>query len=238
MPRGALLLALLVCAGCSGASPFRTIERSIQAEVPQFIGPADKYEVSVSRSSGSLIAGHIPWIDIRGRNVRAIPGLNLDLLQIRLEGVTFNRSTRAVKEIKQSGFVAHLGAASITRFIRRRSPNLRDVQVRFGGGKVVVHATPAVLGIGVPVEIEGRPRLNGGTAIDFDADRLAVLHLGLPEFAVRRLEAHINPLVDFATMPFPLQLTDARIEGDQAVVAGAATLKPEQFQPSEEKRQP
>jgi len=225
-----LLLVLALCAGCSESNPFRAIERSTEAQLPRLIGPADKYEVSVSRSSGSLVAGHIPWIEIRGRNVRAIQGLNLDMLQIRLEEVSFNRSTRTVKEIKQSGFVARLSAASITQFIRRRSPNLGDVQVRFGGGKVRVHASPGVLGIGVPVEVEGRPKLHGGTAIDFDADRLAVLHLGLPEFAVRRLEAHLNPLVDLATMPFPLQLAEARIEGDQALISGTAVLKPDQFQ--------
>src|SRR5438445_286434 len=123
-----LLLALPHTIGCSRADPFRAIERSIQAELPRMIGPADRYEVTVSRSGGRLIAGHIPWIEIRGRNVRAIEGLILDELQVRLEGVRFNRSDRRVTEIAQTQFSAGISDASATRFVLRRSPALRDVQ--------------------------------------------------------------------------------------------------------------
>jgi hypothetical protein len=200
------------------------------------IGPADRYEVTVSRSGGSLIAGQIPWIEIHGRNVRAIEGLNLDELQVRLEGVRFNRSDRRVTEIAQSRFTAGISAASATRFVRRRSPALGDVEVSFAPGVVRVRASPAVLGIGVPVELEGRPVLRGETAIAFDASRVAVLRLGLPEFAVRRLEERINPLVDLAALSFPLHLSEARIERDRAVVTGSAMLDPARLQSGRGKR--
>ncbi len=116
------------------------------------------------------------------------------------------------------------------RFVRQRSPALRDVQVRFIKGAVQVNASPALLGLGVPVEVTGQPRLRGGRAIDFDASRVAVLRLGLPEFAVTRIEERINPLVDLTGMPFPVQLTDVRLEGDRVVVAGDASLNPADLQ--------
>ena len=81
----------------------------------------------------------------------------------------------------------------------------------------------------VPMDVEGRPMLRGPTAIDFAASRVAVLRLGLPEFAVRRMEARINPLIDLTTMPLPLHLTTVEIEGDRAVIAGTASLKPAQL---------
>jgi hypothetical protein len=221
--------SVCLCVGCSRASPFRAVEHSIQAELPRMIGPADRYQVSVSRSGGSLLAGRIPWVEIEGRNVRAIEGLNLDRLHVRLEEVRFRRSDHTVEEIGQTRFEAGLGADSVTRFVQRRSPGLRDVRVRFSSGLVRVHATPALLGIGFPLEIEGRPVLHGTTAINFDASRVALLRLGLPEFAVRRLEAQVNPLVDLATMPFPLQLTAVQIAGNQAVITGTATLIPANF---------
>src|SRR5260370_24909032 len=140
-------------------------------------GPADRYEVLVSRSGGSLIAGRIPWIEIRGRNVRAIPGLNLDELKVRLEEVRFNRSERSVREIGQSRFEAHISAASAVQFLHLRSPNLRDVRVSFEREAIQVHATPALLGLGIPMEIDGQPVLRGPTTIPFDASRAAVLPL-------------------------------------------------------------
>ena len=52
-----LWLAVGLSSGCSRASPFRAIERSVRAELPRLLGPADRYEVTVSRSDGGLIAG-------------------------------------------------------------------------------------------------------------------------------------------------------------------------------------
>jgi hypothetical protein len=219
------LLVLLLNLGCSRANPFRAVERGIQAELPRLIGPAERYQVAVSRSSGKLVAGRIPWIDIQGWNVKAIEGLNLDELLVRLEGVHFDRSDRRLEEVELSRFEARLGAASLTRYIQQRSPVLRDVQVRFIEGRARVRATPALLGLGVPVEVMGRPVLRGGTALHFDADRVAVLRVGLPEFVAQRLEASINPLVDLAAMPFPVQLSAVTIQGDRAIIIGTATIK-------------
>jgi hypothetical protein len=223
--RSLLLLLLLLLLGCSRTNPFRAVERGIQAELPRLIGPADQYEVTVSRSSGNLVAGRIPWIDILGRNVRAIEGLSLGELRVRLEGVRFDRAKRELTEVTQSRFEARLGAASLTRYLQQRSPSLRDVQVRFTQGRVQVRATPALLGIGVPVQVTGRPVLRGGTALHFDADRVAVLRIGLPEFVAQRLEASVNPLVDLAAMPFPLQLSTVTIQGDRAIFTGTATIR-------------
>jgi hypothetical protein len=225
-PATLIVPAVLALAfGCSRANPFRAVERGIQAELPRLIGPAEQYQVTVSRSSGNLVAGRIPWIDIQGRNVRAIEGLNLDELLVRLEGVRFDRSKRELEAVEQSRFEARLGAASLTRYIQQRSPALRDVRVRFTEGRVMVRATPALLGLGVPVEVTGRPVVRGSTTLHFDADRVAVLRIGLPEFVAQRLEAAINPLVDLAAMSLPVQPSSVAIHGDRAIIAGTAVVK-------------
>ncbi len=226
----ALLLPLLLCAGCGGANPFRAVERSIQAELPRLIGPADHYQVRVSRSGASLVAGRIPWIEIEGRSVRAIEGLDLDELRVRLDEVRFSRGDHQVREIGSTRFQARISAAAVTRFVHRRGPILRDVEVRFVPGGVQVHGARPLLGISVPFEIEGTPVLRGMTTIDFDASRIAILRLGLPEFAVQRIEARLNPLIDLAALPLPLRLAAVRIEGDHAIVSGTAALTPANFQ--------
>jgi hypothetical protein len=221
-------MALILCitGGCGGSSPFRSVERSIRDELPRLIGPADRYEVTVSRSSGGLIAGRIPWIHIHGRNVRAVAGLNLDDLQVRMEDVRFSRASRKVQQIGGTQFEAQVSAASVASYLHHRSPNLRDVRVAFTGGAVRVSAARPLLGIGVPFDIEGRPVLRSPAVIDFAASRVAVLRLGLPEFAVRRVEERINPLVDLTAMPLPLSLTAVRVEGDHALISGTVQLDP------------
>jgi hypothetical protein len=222
---------LLVCAGCSRVDPFRSIERSVQAELPRVIGPADRYEVRVSRSSSGLIAGRIPWLQIRGYNVRTVKDLELDELAIRLEGVHFSRADRAVREIEQSDFEAQIGASSIAAFLHARRPDLRRVQVRFRDDRIAVKAAPELLGLGVPVEVIGRPVRSGATTINFQASRFSVLHLGLPEFAIRRLEARVNPLVDLTTLSLPVQLTSVRVEGERVIIEGSAVLDTDRLRP-------
>jgi hypothetical protein len=79
------------------------------------------------------------------------------------------------------------------------------------------------------MEIEGWPVLSGPAAIDFQASRIAVLRLGLPELALRRLESRINPLIDLSTLRFPVRLMSIRIDGDQALIDGTAELAPERL---------
>jgi hypothetical protein len=221
-----LSLVLCLAGGCGGSSPFRSVERSIRDELPRLIGPADRYAVTVSRSGGGLLAGHIPWINIHGRNVRVVAGLNLDDLQVRLEDVRFSRTSRKVQQIGGTQFEAQVSAASVASYLHHRSPNLRDVQVAFAGSSVRVSAARPLLGIGMPFEVEGQPILRSPTAIDFAASRVAVLRLGLPEFAVRHVQERINPLVDLTAMPLPLNLTAVRVEGGRVLISGTAHLDP------------
>lgn len=228
----AALALLCLFAGCSRVQPFRSIERSVRAELPGLIGPADQYTVSVSRSSSGLLSGRIPWIRIHGTNVRALPGLTLDQLEVRLEGVHFDRASRSVREIEQSRFQAWIGPGSIVNYLHSHRPDLPDVRVRIVGGNIQVHAAPALLGLGLPIEVTGRPVLHGATRLDFEATRVSVLSLGLPEFAVRQLQERINPLLDLSTLSLPVHLESAGIDGDSLLLTGTAALDPARLRPA------
>jgi hypothetical protein len=221
--RSVSVVALLAL-GCGGTNPFRAVERAIERELPGRIGPAERYEARVSRSGANLVSGRIPWVEIRGVNLRTADGLQINDLRVRLEGVEFDRGSRSISAVAGSRFTAGIGAEAVTAFVRRRGPRLRDARVRFQGDGVVVNVAPAVLGIGVPVEIEGRPALRDAERIDFDASRVAVLRIGLPEIAIRRLEEAINPIVDFRGLKLPIRVTDVRVESGSVRVAGTTTF--------------
>lgn len=220
MRKAAGLMALLALTGCARASPFRSVERAIARELPERIGPAEQYRVRVSRSGLNLAAGRIPWMEIEGKNVRPPGGLTINELHVRLEGVRFDPSKRVMTSLEEGEFTAAIGAETVTAAIRQRGPRLREVRVRFQAGHVVVDATPALVGIGVPVQVEGHPVLRDPGRIDFAVSRLAVLRIGLPEFAVRRLEAAINPIVDLEAMQLPVRAATVRVDSDRLRVSG------------------
>jgi len=216
--------AALLATSCRGANPFRKVERGIARELTTRIGPAERYEVRVSRSGGNLVAGRIPWVEVRGIKVRAANVLTVEEVKVRLDGVRFDREKRAITEVEDSRFTASLTPEALTEYIRRRKPDLRDVRLRIERGTVIVDATPTFLGVGIPISVEGQPRVRGDTRLDFDAGRVAVLRLGLPELAVRRLEEIINPIVDVEELKLPIRLSGVGIASDHVLVTGVTTF--------------
>jgi len=53
-----------------------------------------------------------------------------------------------------------------------------------------------------------------------------VLRIGLPAFALRRLEETVNPIVDLAAMRLPVRAAEVRVADDRLRVAGEVTLEP------------
>lgn len=222
---GVLLLTLT--AGCgSDPSPFRSIERAVEQEMTARVGPAAAYRARVSRSGGNLVAGRIPWIEIEGKEVRLEGNLVLETLLVRLEGVRFDRGKREMTGMNAGVFTATVTPEAVTAAVRQRGPRLQDVRVRLRGAEIVVDASPALLGIGVPVQVEGRPVLRDEARIDFDVSRLAVLRIGLPGLAVRRLEEAINPIVDLSAMRLPVRATEVRVWESRLRVAGRIATEP------------
>jgi hypothetical protein len=215
-------------AGCGGGTnPFRAVERAIEREMVTRVGPAQRYRARVSRSGANLVAGRIPWIEVEGKEVRLPGSLTLAELRVRLEGVRFDRGSRTMTGMETGEFSAAITPEAVTAVARRRGPRLRDVRVRLRGAEVVVDAAPALLGIGVPVQVEGRPVLRDAARIDFRVSRLALLRIGLPAFAVRRLEEAINPIVDLAAMRLPVRATQVGVVGDSLSVAGHLAPEPQ-----------
>jgi hypothetical protein len=220
----AVLCLLAVLAGCSKTDPYAATERSIRRSLPELIGPAREYSVRVARSDTNLLGGKIAWIEILGRGVRVSDGLMIDDLEVRLEDVRFNHGDRTITSVSGSAVTVRISETSATRYITERGPQFEGVRLEFRANEAVVHATPALLGIRVPVKVSGRPILRGEQAIDFDTSHLAVSILPIPASLLPVLERRINPILDLAPLNLPLRLSGVRIDPGFAVVTGSARL--------------
>lgn len=235
--RFAWAMAIVLCIGGSGCGgkPFRRTERSIQARLSTVIGPADHYEVRLSRSTAGALRGRLRWLEIRGEKVEVVKDLKLDELAIRLEDVRFNRESGRLQEIGRAQFVAGITGDSVTEYLRRKASVLGEVEVRFTRGRMQIRIRPDFFDpeelpeSEAPIEIEGRPVLHGEKEIHWEASRIAVLRHEVPESLLRELEGVLNPLIDLEDARFPLRLSQIRIDHGRVVVAGLATLSPEIF---------
>jgi LmeA-like phospholipid-binding len=218
------LCLLIVLGGCGKADPYSATERAIRKTLPEYIGPAAEYKVRISRSDTNLLGGKIGWVEIQGRGVRAAETLTVDELEVRLDQVRFNRGDRSIRSVGASAITARISAASATRYVTQRGPQYAGTRFEFLGDEAVVHATPALLGIRVPVKVSGRPLLHGEQQIDFDTSHLSVSILPLPSPVLSLLERRINPILDLTALHLPLHLTGVHIEPGFAVITGTALL--------------
>jgi hypothetical protein len=211
-------------AGCSKTDPYAATERAIRRSLPEFIGPARSYGVRISRADTNLLGGKIGWIEITGHEVAATEDLTVDALHVRLDGVRFDRKERAIRSVDSSSVAARISERAATRYVAARGPDYAGTRFEFKQNEAVVHVTPALLGIRLPVKVSGRPVLRANQTIDFDTSHLAVSFLPLPSPLLALLERRINPILDLKALSLPLRLDGVRVEPGFAVVTGTTLL--------------
>lgn len=223
-----LLMFLLAIAGCTG--PFGRIEHSIEARLPEVVGPAEAYDVRISRSIARTLRGTVGWLEIDGRNVRPNGMVNLDRVEVRLEGVRVDHQRGRVQEIEEARVRVRVSAASIDAYLQSRNSELAEVRVEFLPNRLRLTIPASLAETDGPLVIEGRPVLAGPDTVNWEASRIATLRDAVPEEGLRKLEEILNPIVDLSRMRFPVELMQVSVTPEGLTVAGRASLGPEQLQ--------
>ncbi|MHB1001764.1 MAG: LmeA family phospholipid-binding protein [Armatimonadota bacterium] len=217
--------AVLILAGCGGGLIRPKVEKGIRNALPDYIGPAKSYKVKANGSEASMIGGKIDNLHIEGEDVQIDRNLTVDQMIIDMESVRFHTSTREVKSVKNTVFKVMLSEDTINRYIENNRKDDSNLRIKFNGGKVVASITSSLLGISLPVSVEGKPSIKDGALINFSADSVSVAHLPFPSFIINKILNGINPILDMSTMKFPIKLQDIIIENNYAVINGNAQFK-------------
>lgn len=225
-----LFAAVLVLAAAGCGRPFGNTERRIEARLPELVGPAEEYRVQLSRSTAGALRGRMRWMNVTGRNVELSPGVNVDRVDLRLEGIRADRRWRRLREIRKAEIKLELSEASLNRALDQRSPDFRDVQITLTSGRIRVVAPGPLVDAEGPVTIEGEPVLTTPTTLYWKRSRVAVGEFEVPDAALRKLEAAFNPLVDLSKLKYPVRLTHVAIGEGNLTVSGAASLTAEDLE--------
>jgi LmeA-like phospholipid-binding len=234
-----LLVGLLLLPWCGGCGdPFGGVERRIETRLPEVVGPADDYHVRVSRSVSSALGGKVRWVEVRGRNVQTRPGLTLNQVDIRLEGIWYDRKRRQLKEVRSAAIQVGMSAAAVGAYLHRRSPRLEGVQVSFLPDRIRLKVPGELVQAEGPVEVEGRPVMASPTTVDWKETRVVAAGYQVPADLLRKLEQSVNPIADLSHLKFPVQLTRLDVEQGMLTLGGAASLTAEQLQGLSRKKEP
>ena len=205
-----VLLALsLAGGGCVTREAERIAERRVNALLPQYLGPADRYQTRVRDTASGLLRGRMRHVHVEGRRVRVSDDLTLDNLTLDLANVSVDTRAKRLKSIEAIAFTATLGEAGANRYLRARRADLPELSVRFRPGEATVRARPEFAGVSLPIPLVVRGTLTprpGGAQLDFTPSGAQVSVVPIPGGVVRFAAERLNPLVDLGVLKLPVRV--------------------------------
>lgn len=246
-----LSAGLLFAIGPIGAGCKRVAEREAEKRVrdllPQYLGPADKYETRVdSDNAGAVTRGRLRRVSVVGTNVRFDPTLTIDRLSLELSDVDVDTKARRLRDVGTTRFECRIAGDRLDRYVRARRSDIPDLRVALTGDVLRVTARPSLrvgdaldralertLGIngggftsnlngrlGASVTVEGRLAARGDSRLDFRPDLGKLSVIPIPSAILDWLSARLNPAVDLTGLPVPVQITNAEVRGGFLVLSG------------------
>lgn len=217
------LLNGLAGAGCSPVSNY--VERTLERELHEVVGPADSYEVAIFGLRAR--AGEAERVEVVGLRVRPEGAPTLDRLEMELRGVRYDRSGRKLERIDEANALARLTRTDLAAYLESHR-NLRDVSVTLEApGRATIRARPEIGGLQLPrnvvVEVGGRIGVEEGTAV-FQVTELHAAGVNLGATASRRLSDAINPLLDLGELPADLHVSSVGVQDTILVIQAVGTF--------------
>lgn len=204
----------------------------IKTNLVKVIGPADSWDVKVTGNPGTILKGRIPGVDIHGANVQAAPSLTLQSLDIDANNIHFNTRSHDVSSIDSLRFGGVMNQSQLDSYLKASASSLpghpKDLKIELRQNDLKVSFKYNVAKIGVPVTVDGALAISakGDDKIDFIPSKASVAKAPIPKKLLDLAVKKINPVVDLATMPFPLHLSEIKIDNSQIFIAGFAFLPP------------
>ena len=217
-----VLLVLLVCGACGRVVRGKAEDR-IDAVLPRYLGPADRYETRIdAASAGAVLRGHLRLIHIVGTRVQLRPNLVVDTLTLDARSVTADPRRGTLTAVESAAFRCRISAAHLQSYLISRRLGIPDLSLETQGEFLVVRARPDLLGVvPVPVRVKGLlvPEASGDL-LDFVPDRASVTILPVPRVLLSYFSRRLNPIVDLRDLPVAIHVDTAAVESGALVLTG------------------
>ena len=215
--------------GCARRVGEKKAAERINAVLPHYVGPADKWESSVKGDSLQAIArGHIRSVHIEGQNVLLQDNFKAESVTLDFSEVAVDLKANTLQNVGSAAFSCRIGPENLNTYVRSlRAEGLRDLSIGLSEDRIIVTARPEVLGVApVPVQVAGflTPRENG-TLLDFTPDSARVSIVPVPGLVLPFIARKLNPTLDMKRLRVPVQITQAVVSHGVLVLRG--TIAPD-----------
>lgn len=217
-----LLLGVLLLVGCARPAE-REAEKRVNALLPRYIGPAQKWETKIKGDSmGAVMRGRLRSVHIVGTGVQVAPDLILEKVLLDFEEVAVDTKAQRLQSVGKATFSGSVRDVVLSRYLRKQRPDIKGLNLTFDKGEIVVHADPDAFGIiKVPTDVRGRLVPRGGGVMDFAPSGANISIVPIPQPVLDYLSKKLNPAVDLSHLTAPLQLERAETSGFFLTLSGS-----------------
>ena len=192
--------------------------------LPDFIGPADSYDVKVEGSFSDLMNSRLDRLRITGRNVLFLRKYPVDELLLEMKNIRFDMEARTLKSAESTSLSAVMYESSLLRYVAREHPDLGQAHIVISEGFVVATAEPELAHLSAQVEAVGKLRIRDGVRVDFVVEKVSVGGLPMPAAVANTIENQFNPVLNLSDCPLPITLTSIKMAPGKVALTGTADL--------------
>jgi len=209
------IIALLSAIAFTGCTPASLVEQGIERELPKYVGPADRYEVTIDGLQ--VKEGTASNVTAVGERVRPDGAPVIERLVLELEGVEYDRNAEKLRQVDGARVSAVIKTPDLVTFLEAYR-DVREAQVMLRSpNEATIRLRPEIGGLAVPqgvtVDVTGQ-LIGEQTQLKFNVTEVSAAGLDLSAIAARRLSDVINPLADLENLPVDVQITSVIVAGE------------------------
>lgn len=198
------------------------LERALRQE----LAPAGFVELEArSYPAFRLLAGRIDRLRAEGREF-PVGGLRVEALVVEGQGVTYDgpslyrRGEFRLRGADALRVTLVVNEQALNEFFWQQADPQHRFRLTFTDGQARLQGALNVLGRELSIRVSGRLTVKGADRVAFEPEQLSLEKLELPAFVLNMLAERWVIRLDFSSLPFPLELTDVRINGGRLYVYG------------------
>jgi len=210
-------------AGCGGSIKNR-IEKGIESCLPQIIGPASSYQVTVSGSTVKMLRHRLSRVYIKGEDVRLPNGLEVSRLDVCLNEVEFDPDKRIITDSAGATYSVELSEKELERYLKKTYPSIPGLGIDLKEGRMIARASPSLIGLTTTISAEASLGIDGQRKLVLDIKKINAAGVPAPSFAREYIESKLNPVFDASELGYDATIDSVSIKPGYVTITGKLDL--------------
>jgi len=213
----------LMLAGCGGNIRNR-IEKGIERCLPQIIGPASSYQVTVSGSTLKMFRHRLSRVYIKGEDVRLPNGLEVSHLDVCLNEVEFDPDKRTIIDSAEATYSVVLSEEELERYLKKTYPSIPGLGIDLKEGHMVARASPSLIGLTTTISAAALFGIDSQRKLVLDIKKINAVGVQAPSFAREYIESKLNPVFDASELGYDATIDSVSIKPGYVTITGKLDL--------------